>query len=296
MIMRSHKCIKLHKPFACQVAMGPPAGKGKGKGFGGRGHGRPDPGYDKWNHQDHNNMPLNSLGRIRELDTAAYLYFEWKFRLQILEYTTNLWPIIQGGTDDEALELWKDIAHLLEFDATTWNGLMLLVHQGVAGRAEANKLLWDLLTSLCLIDHVQNNNKTISIIGAVRKIIDRPPDGHVDMMTWTYLRAIEPRPSAMCFAAEMVPERPCVITAPGGGPLIPPHCWIDKVTGLAGTPLSYVDKNRKDNGTDNRASRRSRSTYQRTGHGCRLDHRTSFEQQGRQMDARTLHALQTSPW
>ena len=280
--------------------MGPPAGKGKGKGFGGRGFGRPAPHFDGvgsgWYHQDFNNMPTTSLGRIRDLDTDAYKYFEWKFRLQIVEYTTNLWPIIQGGTDDEALELWKDIAHLLEFDAKTWNGLMLLVHQGVAGRAEANKLLWDLLTSLCLIDHVQINNKTISNIGVVRKIIDRPPEGHYDMKTWTYLRAIAPRPSTVNFAAEMVPERPCVITAPGGGPLIPPHCWIDKVTGLAGSPPSYADKNRKDDGTDNRASRRSHSTYQRTGHGGRHDHRHGFEHRGRQIDARTLHALQTSPW
>ena len=125
--------------------MGPPAGKGKGKGFGGRGHGLPAPQFNGvgigWHHQDFDNMPLTSLGRLRDIDTDAYKYFEWKFRLQIVEYTTNLWPIIQGGTDDEALETWKDIAHLLEFDAQTWNGLMLLVHQGVAGRAEANKLL-----------------------------------------------------------------------------------------------------------------------------------------------------------
>ena len=259
--------------------MGPPAGKGKGKGFGGRGHGRQDARYDKWNHQDHNKLPRTSLGRIMAADTDAYKYFEWKFRLQIVEYTTNLWPIIQGGTDDEALETWKDIAHLLEFDAMTWNGLMLLVHQGVAGRAEANKLLWDLLTSLCLVDHNQINRLTISNIGAVRKVIDRPPDNHYDMKSWTYLRAIEPRPSAMCFAAEMVPEGPCVITAPGGAPLHPPHCWIDKVTGLAGSPPSYVNKNRKDSGTDNRASRRSHSTWQRTGYGGLYGSRHKFKHQ-----------------
>ena len=264
--------------------MGPPAGKGKGKGFGGRGHGLPDPQFNGvgfgWRHQDFDNMPLTSLGRLRDIDTDAYKYFEWKFRLQIVEYTTNLWPIIQGGTDDEALETWKDIAHLLEFDARTWNGLMLLVHQGAAGRAEANKILWDLLTQLCLVDHAQINCMATSLIGAARKNIDRPPGGHHAMKYWTYEKAIEPRPGTLNFAAENVPLGPRVITGPGGSPLAPPRCWFDENTGLGGTPSSYVNR-ASVNGSpaalqadqqdlqaevqaDNRSSRRSHSTKRRT--------------------------------
>ena len=119
------------------------SGKAGGKGFGGRGQGRQEPREDtRWGiHEGFKDIPKTSLGILKDIGHPSYPYLEWKFRAEILEYTTNLWPIIQGCSDSEAIEYWKDIASLLEFDDTTWTHLMIMAHQGVAGRAAANKIL-----------------------------------------------------------------------------------------------------------------------------------------------------------
>ena len=283
--MRSRKCLKLHELLrgkrsrlfdsAPQVVMGPPAG-GKG-GFGGRGQGSPKPQDDSWGHHDFLDLPRTNLGliqneflfgdpkKIKEV-FEIYEFLDWRFRTQILEFTTNSWPIIQGGTDEEALELWRDIAHHLEFDARTWDSFMFLAHQGPAGRAEANKILWDVLTNICLLDHTNLNHKMATLIGKARRVIDRPPKDHSDRKDWTYLRAIEPRAAIKQFAAQSVPEKPVIITGAGGVPLAPPYCWfgMDGVHQKVEGPWDPTE-NLKNNGEDNRASRRSKSTKARVG-------------------------------
>ena len=87
------------------------------------------------------NIPLNSLGMLQKIGHPSYKYLEWKFRAEILEFTTNYWPIVQGCSDDEALEFWKDIANLLELSEMVWRHMILMAHQGAPGRAAANKLI-----------------------------------------------------------------------------------------------------------------------------------------------------------
>ena len=239
--------------------------------MGGRGKGqdRPEPQDDRWgNHKDFDSHPKTSLGMLKDIGHPSYPYLEWKFRAEILEYTTNLWPVIQGCTDSEALELWKDIASLLELDDMTWRHLMALVHQGCAGRAAANKILWDLLTHYALLGHLELSHKTQKLIGEARRVIDRPPEWHRDGEHWTFERAIEPAENFKNFAAEMVPDGALVTTGPAGEPLAPPYCWHDSrghqnLPKPGGPPAWNPDENLKDTGADRRASRRDRSWVNR---------------------------------
>ena len=197
-----------------------------------------------------------------KVDHPSYKYLEWKQRTEILSYTTNFWPIVQGCSDDEALEYWKDIATLLEFDEMTWRHLILMVHQGVAGRACANYLLWSLLTEYSIKSHKDINHKAMSLIGEYRKFIDRPPKWHDDAKNWTFERSLQPTEVIKEFCAEMVPDAPQVTTSPEGEPLPPPYCWFD-ARGFEYPrkrfPRWDARANLHDPGTDRRASRRHHS-------------------------------------
>ena len=214
------------------------------------------------NHGAIGDRPLNSLGMLEKIGHPCYKYLEWKQRCEILQFTTNYWPIVQGCSDEEAIEYWKDIANLLEFDKVTWRHLILLAHQGIAGRACANKILWDLLTRFAIMSHHDINHKAMSTITSIRRLIDRPPANHPDAKHWTFERALQPLELHKDFAAEAVPEGPEIVTGFLGAPLPPPWCWYDakgiKIPKKEQTEWR-ADGNVKDSGTDRRRSRRHRS-------------------------------------
>ena len=220
-----------------------------------------DPG--RWNrHGAMDDVPLNSLGMLQQIGHPSYKYLEWKQRSEILNFATNYWPIVQGCSDVDALEYWKDIANLLELDTMTWRHLILLVHQGVAGRACANKLLWDLLTRYAIMSHKDLNHKAMKKIGEFRRLIDRPPGKHRDAEHWTFERALQPMENHKDFAAEAVPEGPEIITGLSGEPLAPPHCWNDaKGINIPKKKSAGWDANDnvKDSGVDRRRSRKHHS-------------------------------------
>ena len=64
----------------------------------------------------------------------------------IHESLTEDWGIIQGGTDNEALDKWLTIFSTIELDRKVQVDLMLLAQAGLAGRAEANEIMWDILS------------------------------------------------------------------------------------------------------------------------------------------------------
>jgi hypothetical protein len=203
--------------------MGPPANLGKGnKGF------EKGPGKmaleDRalWDHRlPWENEPM-SLGVLR--DHPCFEALEWHFRVQLQELTTVLWPVIQGGRDQEALELWEDIWTLLELDADSWMDLMILVHQGPVGRSEANMILWKVLTELATTREYRNlSRKVSSLIGASRRVIDRPPGGHAGLSGWSYKKALHPRFPE--FLSWRVPDDPQLTMEPSGAPLRPPFCF-----------------------------------------------------------------------
>lgn len=165
-----------------------------------------------------------SLGILRRIGHEGFEYLEWQYKKQLQDLATRLWPLVQGGTGEEALELWKDIWCLLELDADSWMDLMLLTHQGPVGRSEANKILWDLLTRYAVTSEFKNlSRKASSLMSASRRAIDRPPDNHRDLDMWTWRKALDARYPE--FLASTVPADPRVVTEEGGVPRPPPGCW-----------------------------------------------------------------------
>ena len=169
--------------------------------------------------------PLTALGVLKELRCPYYPFLEWRQRMELRDLLTIYWPSIQGGKDQEALDNWRKAIEVLELDGEAVTDLMLLVAQGRAGRAEANEILWDLMSHWALVDrdHRDLSRKCSSMVTRARRIIDRPPWNHSDRVTWTFKHAMDPRNPA--FAAAEVPVAPRVLTGPGGVPLRPPACW-----------------------------------------------------------------------
>ena len=71
----------------------------------------------------------------------AFRFFEHQFLVWVLEVLTVRWGLVQGGYDMRALGLWSEIFMTLELDRKASADLMLLVHEGEAGRCEANEIL-----------------------------------------------------------------------------------------------------------------------------------------------------------
>ncbi len=143
-------------------------------------------------------------------------------RMQFL--LTERWGIIQGGWLPEAEALWAECLELLELDADAIQDLMLLVAQGVAGRAEANEILWDLMTRLGIEGLRDLSPKASNMVTLARRNIDAPPPNHPDMEDWTWRKAWFPRNPA--FAPTSVPRDRRSHGDPQGRPLRPPACWV----------------------------------------------------------------------
>ena len=78
--------------------------------------------------------------------TPYFRRFEHQFLLSVRRALTYDWGIIQSGQDLKTLSRWMDLFELLELDDKAQKDLMLLVHLSEAGRAEANEILWTLLS------------------------------------------------------------------------------------------------------------------------------------------------------
>ena len=170
-------------------------------------------------------VPLTALGVLKRERCPWYPFLEWRQRMDLKHLLTEAWPSLQGGKDRLALEDWKKAVETLELDGEAIQDLFLLIAQGRAGRAEANEILWDLMSHWALVDrdHRDLSRKCSSMVNWARKIIDRPPATHEDRAKWTYRASMYPRNAA--FDPFEVPADPRVLTGRGGVPLRPPACW-----------------------------------------------------------------------
>lgn len=190
-----------------------------------QGPGGPQPAGSYQHNLHPDQIPLMSLGHIKNLGDSRFEYLEWTFRKQLRDLSTVYWPMMQGGDDEEALSLWKDLWVLLELDADSWLELMLLVSQGPPGRSEANQILFELMTRWASMGEYKNLSRKVStMIKAARRAIDRPPDDHSDLRFWTVQRAMVARYPE--FLPEKVPTNGLIQTAESGAPLRPPQCWV----------------------------------------------------------------------
>ena len=165
------------------------------------------------------------LGLLRIRNDPHFSYFEYKLLLWVQQTLTTSWKSIQCGSDARAKALWHDIFLYIELDMKSIRDIMLLAHMGVAGRTEANEILWNLLSLWALKrDYLDLIHKTTSIVREARRHLKRPPATHRDRGSWRWQRYWEPRHER--FSPEKGPRAPFeVVTGPGGVPLEPPQCW-----------------------------------------------------------------------
>ena len=150
-----------------------------------------------------------------------FLYYEFKFLKRVQKTLTADWATVQGGFDGQAKVIWIEIFRTLELDKKAQADLFLLAHQGIAGRSEANEILWSVRTSYRDLSH-----HCSSRVGDARQYLDRPGPQHWSWNTsapWTWSRYDTPRNPT--FSPLAVPRAYNLVTGPGGIPLAPPDLW-----------------------------------------------------------------------
>lgn len=154
----------------------------------------------------------------------AFEYYEWEYLTFIKKCLTTDWPRIQTGTDEADLALWQKICVVLELDRKAMVDLMLLAHSGEPGRAEANEIMWTILSDLALDGEYEELSPSVSsLVGDARKNLDRPPVGHKDLKFWYWDKYVEPRNKD--FAPTQVPPNAYVDCIEDEVPVPPPVCF-----------------------------------------------------------------------
>ena len=156
------------------------------------------------------------------------MFFEHKFLVWVHEKLTRDWKTIQCGVDARAKALWLEIFKILELDAKAVRDLMLLCHMGLAGRTEANEVLWKLLSIWALKrEYLDLSHKASSLVNEARQHLERPPQAHRDRGWWKWERYWVPRHPQ--FSPSEGPEGDFeVVEGLGGVPLEPPSCWRER--------------------------------------------------------------------
>ena len=167
---------------------------------------------------------FTTLGFLKKVNhPCAEFYEHWHLKF-IYKCLTDDWGLIQGGSDPRARTKWQEVMQHLELDRKAMVDLFLLAHSGEAGRAEANEILWSLLSIWALKPEYEDlSHKTSSLVKRARRFIDRPPRTHDDRLSWCWKKTWEPRHPE--FMPSAVPRDYSVVKGPGGVPLAPPQCW-----------------------------------------------------------------------
>ena len=112
----------------------------------------------------------------------------------------------------------------LELDRKAQADLMLLAHEGLVGRSEANEILWELLSVWALKPEYEDlSHKVTNMVYIARRNLERPPKEHEDRGRWKWEKYWGPRHPQ--WRPTAVPQSYIVLKGPGGVPLPPPHCW-----------------------------------------------------------------------
>ena len=166
------------------------------------------------------------------MEHNAYRFFEIEYFKYLKWILTHQWHLLQGGDDARATSLWLEVLWVLEIDAKGVTDLFLLAQCGEGGRAEANEILWHLMTFHGLDQEYKDLSNLVSNqVHRARRNFERPPGTHKDRGTWYWERYNHVRNPAFsplqvpCRQGYGLPDSRRHLTGPGGIPLAPPRCW-----------------------------------------------------------------------
>ena len=117
---------------------------------------------------------------------------------------------------------------MLDIDEKSMIDMFLLLHSGEVGRASANKLLWDCLSSwaLCGDPHKDISNLVTHEVGVARRVFDFPKAGMNDAWNWDHMRLSDETREP--FRRDVVPQQGEHWTLAkdlGDAPMPPPCCF-----------------------------------------------------------------------
>ena len=164
---------------------------------------------------------------LKDLGDRHFEYFELEYLKWVYKTLTSDWHIVQAAVGLEGTNKWIEIFLYLELDQVAQMDLTLLAQQSLSGRACANEVLWEALTTVALHRDYEDLSCWVSHkCHEFRKHLDRPPAWHEDRGTWSWARYSSANSSA--FSPSEVPppdQRYMTMGGTTGVPLRPPRCW-----------------------------------------------------------------------
>ena len=166
------------------------------------------------------------LGLLQEANDPHFGYFELQYLQWVYKVLTDDWALVQSGHDLEATNKWVEVFLGLELDQVAQMDIVLLAQQSLSGRALANQILWEGLTTVALSrDYEDLSSWFTSRVNEYRKRLDRPPKSHKDRGAWSWDRYGSEDQNV--FSPLKVPREEHRWSSVGenGEPLRPPRCW-----------------------------------------------------------------------
>ena len=166
------------------------------------------------------------LGLLKDSGDPHFRYFEIQYLQWIYKVLTDDWALVQEGASMEATNKWVEVFMGLELDQVAQMDMALLAQQSTSGRALANQILWEGLTTVALSrDYEDLSSWFTSRCNEYRKRLDRPPKNHRDRGSWNWERYSSENHNR--FSPMVVPREQHRWASVGtnGEPLMPPRCW-----------------------------------------------------------------------
>ena len=130
-------------------------------------------------------QPRRLLGILKEINDPYFRHFELIYLRFIRKLLVRQWHLMQAERDERALKCWRQALWLLEVDTKGQVDLFLLAQCGLAGRAEANEILWNLLSECALDQSYRDLSYPVSHQAhEARQAMERPPKEHKDRGHW----------------------------------------------------------------------------------------------------------------
>ena len=201
------------------------------RGGGGGGGGPPAPQVEFGGRN--RDQPRRLLGVLKYSRDPHFRYFEFLFLKRIHQLLTRHWHLMQAECDERATALWHEALLLLEIDAKGQTDLFLLAQCGSVGRAEANEILFQILTNEALDNEYLDLSHLVSNrVSQARSSFERPPKDHLDRGQWDWGRYwrvrnpdFSPQEVRRQYPQAPLPDQRLHVTHTGGVPLAPPRCW-----------------------------------------------------------------------
>ena len=104
--------------------------------------------------------------------------------------------------------LWYKVLRMLDLDEKSMRGFFMLLHSGSVGRAAANKLLWNILSTWALDDPQKDISHMVTKeVGVARRVFDLPREDLMETTGWSWDRMRNSDETREAFRPKVVPTK-----------------------------------------------------------------------------------------